>query len=56
MFKWKVMHILNITVGNTWGQIKPVYNLYKDSLGNILDGNIDNIVTKTVHTKPELLR
>ncbi len=50
------MCTLNITVGDTLGQIKPIYNLYKDSLDDILDNNIDNIVTKTIHTKPGPLR
>lgn len=33
-----------------------VYDLYKDSLNNILDSNVDNIVAKTVYTKPKPLR
>ena len=50
------MHIFNIRVSNIQKQIKPVYNLYKDNLNNILYSNIDNIITKIVYIKPELLK
>ena len=46
------MHALNIIARNTQRQIKPIHNLYKDYLNNIFDSNLDNIVTKTVYTKP----
>ncbi len=44
------MRTLNIIIGDTQRQTKPIHNPYKDSLDNILDSNIDNIVAKTVHT------
>ena len=50
------MHTLNITVGNTQGQTKPIHNLYKGSLDNDLDSNINNIMAKFIHIKPRLLR
>lgn len=54
--KWQVICIFNIIVGDTQKQVKLVYNLYKDSLDNILNSNIDNIMAKTIHTKPRMLR
>lgn len=45
------MHILNIKVGNTKKHIKPVYNLYKNSLGNILNSNINDIEVNIIYTK-----
>lgn len=50
------LYTLNIIVGNIQGQTKPVYYQYKDNLNNILDSNIDNIIAKTVFTKPKLVR
>lgn len=50
------MHTLNIIVGNIQGRIELVHNLYKNSLNNILDSNIDNIMAKTVYIKPEPLK
>ena len=50
------MHTLNITVSNTQGLIEPVHNLYKASLDNILDSNVDNIVAKIFYTKSRLLK
>lgn len=48
------MHTLNIKVDDIQEQTKQIYDQYEDSLNDILDGNIDNIVPKTVFTKPEL--
>lgn len=50
------MSALNIKVGHTQSHTKPVHDLYKDNLANILDNNIDNIVAKTVYTKLRLLK
>lgn len=50
------MCIFNITINNTQGYYKPVQDLYKDSLDNVLDSNIENIVANTINTKPEPLR
>lgn len=50
------MHTLNIRVGSTQNHIKLVNNLYKDSLKNILDSNIDNIMAKIVYIKSGLLK
>ncbi len=45
------MRALNITVGDTQGQTKPIHDPYLDSLDNNLDSDIENIVAKTIHTK-----
>lgn len=50
------MRALNIKVDNTKKYIKPVYNLYKNYLNNILNSNINNIVTKIIYTKFRLLK
>ncbi len=50
------MRALNITVEDTQGQTEPIHDPYKDNLDNILDSNIDNIMAKTIHTKPGPLR
>lgn len=42
------MHTLNIKVNNIQGQTKPVHDLYKDSLDDIMDSKIDNIMAKIV--------
>ncbi len=54
--KRQVMPALNIMVGDTQGQTEPIHDPYKDSLDNILDNDIDDIVAKTIHTKPAPLR
>ncbi len=54
--KRQIMRALNITIRDTQGQTKPVDNPYKDSLDNILDSDINDIVAKTVYTKPGPLR
>ncbi len=54
--KQQVMRTLNIMVGDTQEQTKAIHNLYKKRLDDILDSNIDNIVAKTIHTKPGPLR
>lgn len=41
---------------NTSGQIKPVYNYYKNSFNNILDSNINNIVASTININLYLLK
>lgn len=38
------MHTLNIGEREIQKQMEPVHDLYKDSLDNVLDSNIDNIV------------
>ena len=50
------MHTFNITIGNIYGQTKPIHDPYKDSLDDVLDSNIDNIVAKTIHIKLKPLR
>ncbi len=50
------MCTLNITVEDIQRQIERIHNLYKDSLDNIFDNNIDNIMAKIIYTKPEPLR
>lgn len=50
------MHALNIRIGNTQSHVKLVYNLYKYSLNNILDSDIDNILDKIVHRMLGLLK
>lgn len=50
------MDTLNINIYNTQCHTEPVQNLYKDSLDNILNSNIDNIMVKTVHIKSGLLK
>lgn len=45
------MRALNVKIDNTQGQTKPVYDLYQNSLDNILDSNINNIVLKIVLIK-----
>ncbi len=50
------MHALHITVGDTKGQTEPIHNPYEDSLDNILDSNLDDIVAKTVYIKPGPLK
>ena len=50
------MRALNIIVGDTQGQIESIHDPYKDSLDNVLDSNIDNIMAKIVHTKSGPLR
>ncbi len=54
--KQQVMRALNITVGDTQRQTEPIHDPYKDSLDNILDSDIDDIVAKTIHIKPGSLR
>ncbi len=54
--KRQVMRTLNITVGDTQGQTELIHDPYKDSLDDILDSNIDDIVAKTIHTKPGPLK
>ncbi len=43
-------------VRDTQEQTKPIHNPYKDSLDDILDSNIDNIIAKTIHIKLGPLR
>lgn len=42
------MRILNIKAKNTKKETKLIYDFYKDSLNNILDSNIDNILANTI--------
>ncbi len=50
------MRALNIIVEDIQGQTEPIHDPYKDGLDNILDSNINDIMAKTIHTKPGLLR
>lgn len=43
------MYILNIWIDNTQNQIKLVYDPYKNSLDNIYNNNIDNIIAKIAY-------
>ena len=52
----QVMRVLNIKVGNTPGQTELVYDLYKDSLDDVLDNDINNIVASKININPCLLR
>lgn len=49
--KCQVIQVLNIIVNNIQSHIKPVNNLYKASLEDIIVSNIENFVTKIVHIK-----
>ena len=46
----QIMWALSIKVEDTLRQIIPVYDLYKDSLDDILDSNIDDIVANKIDT------
>lgn len=50
------MHALNIKIDSIQSLTKPVHNLYKDSLNNILHGNIENILSKIDYTMFEPLK
>ena len=52
----KLCVILNIKIGDTQRQIKPIHNLYKKVLNSILDGNIDNIMAEIIYTKLGLIK
>ncbi len=54
--KRQVIRALNISVRNIQGQTESIHNLYKDSLDNILDSDINDIVAKTIYTKPGPLK
>lgn len=45
------MYTFNIRVGNILGYTEPVQDPYNDSLNNILDSNIDDIMSQTIQTK-----
>lgn len=49
------MRTLNVKIKNTQGQIKLIHNFYKNSLDDILDSNIDNVVASTINTNLSLL-
>ena len=44
----QVMRALNIKVGDILRQTKPVHNPYKDSLDEVLDSNINDIVASII--------
>lgn len=48
------MHIFHIKISNIEEQTKLFHNLYKDNLSNILNSNINNIVSKIIFTKSKL--
>lgn len=50
------MQALNIKVKNIPRQTEPVYDPYKNSLNNILNSNIDNILASTINTNTYSLR
>lgn len=50
------MHNLNIRVSKIKKYTKLVDDLYKNSLNNILNSNINNIMAKIVHIKLKLLK
>lgn len=50
------MCTLHMKIDNIQSYIKPVYNLNKDSLKNIIDSNIDNIINKIVYINLRPLR
>lgn len=50
------MHTLNIIVDDIQKWTEPSYDLYKNSLDNILDNNINDIMAKIVYTKSKLLK
>ena len=54
--KRQVMRALNITLGDTQRQTKSIHDQYKDSVDDILDSNVDDIVAKTIYTKPGPLK
>lgn len=43
------MYTFNIKVGDIKSQFELFYNLYKNSLDDILNSNIDNIIAKIVN-------
>ena len=52
----EVMRALNIKIRDTSGQTKPVHDLYKNSLDDVLDSNINDIVASTTNTNSCSLR
>lgn len=50
------MHILNIIINNTKKHSESAHDLCKNSLNNILDNNIDDILAKIIYTKSRLLK
>lgn len=46
-FKRQVISALNIKIKNTQIQTKPVYDFYKNSLDNVMNNNIDEIIDNT---------
>ncbi len=54
--KRQVMRALNIKAEDTQGQTEPVHDLYKDSLDNVLDSDINDTVASTIHTNACLLK
>ena len=52
----QVMRALNNKVGDTSRQTEPIHALWKNSLDDVLDSNINNIVASTIDLNPCLLR
>ena len=50
------MLALNIKVEDTSGQTELIHNPYKDSLDDVLDGDINDTAASTIDTNPWLLR
>ena len=47
------MRVFNVKISNTQEYTKPIYNSYKDNFNNILNSNIDDIISKIVFIKPK---
>ena len=52
----QVIQALNIKAEDSQGQIKTLYDPYKDSLDNVLNSSIDEKVASTINTNPYPLR
>lgn len=50
------MYTVNIIVSNTQRQTEPIHDPYKKSPDDIIVSNVENIVAKTINTKPGLLK
>lgn len=48
----QVMQAVNIKVEDTQGQTKPIYDLYKDSLDDVLNNNINDTMARIIDMNP----
>lgn len=53
-FKQQVIAALNIKVGDIKKQIKPVWDLNKDSFDDVLDSNIYDIVANIIDINSQI--